>query len=96
MIELKLHKPNYFLIPIDNSLLTEYSLGFSLGEIFKLKGQSILTAADELVINTKLNKLKENIDEYINGATKLKLGSTVLSREKDSGGTYKIDRKSVV
>ncbi|CAB4160167.1 DNA methylase, adenine-specific [uncultured Caudovirales phage] len=88
--KLTLEAPNYFFIPLDNELLKVYNEGFSLGDIFKLKGQSILTAADELVINTKLDKLKSNIDEYINGATKLKLGSTVLSREKDSNGVYKI------
>ena len=90
MLELKLEAPNYFFIPLDNELLKVYNEGFSLGEIFKVRNCGVLTAADELVINTKLDKLKENIDEYINGATKLKLGSTVLSREKDSGGTYKI------
>ena len=90
MLELKLEAPNYFFIPLDNELLKVYNEGFSLGEIFKVKGYSILTAADELVVNTKLDKLKSNIDEYINGTTKLKLGSTVFSREKDSSGKYKI------
>lgn len=88
--QLILEAPNYFFIPLDNELLKVYNEGFSLGDIFKVKGQSILTAADELVINTKLDKLKENINEYINGATRIELGSTTLSRSKDSNGVYKI------
>jgi hypothetical protein len=90
MLELNLEAPNYFFIPLDNELLKVYNEGFSLGEIFKVKGTGIITNADELVINTKLDKLKENINEYINGATKIKLGSTTLSRLKDSSGVYKI------
>ena len=90
MLELTLSIPNYFFIPLDNELLKVYNEGFSLGDIFKVKGTGIITNADELVINTKLDKLKENINEYINGATKIKLGSTTLSRLKDSSGVYKI------
>ena len=88
--KLTLEAPNYFFIPLDNELLKVYNEGFSLGDIFKVKASGILTAADELLINTNLNKLKQNINEYINGATKLKLGSTTLSRLKDSSGVYKI------
>ena len=90
MIELKLHKPNYFFIRIDDLLSNEYTLGFSLKDIFKVKGAGILTAADELLVNTKINKLKENIDKYINDVSNIKLGSTTLSRLKDSSGVYKI------
>lgn len=90
MIELKLHKPNYFLIPIDNSLLTEYSLGFSLGDIFKVKGSSILTAADELLTNTRLDKLKINIDDYMNSKSTIKVGENTKNRGIDLSGIYKI------
>lgn len=90
MIELKLHKPNYFLIPIDNSLLTEYSLGFSLGDIFKVKGHAIKTNADELLINTKLDKLKSNIDDYMNGKSTIEVGEFTKSKGVDLNGKYKI------
>jgi len=89
MIELKLHKPNYFLIPIDNSLLTEYSLGFSLGDIFKVKGR-IITSADELLINTKFDKLKSNIDDYMNGKSTIEVGKFTKSKGVDLNGVYKI------
>lgn len=89
MIELKLHKPNYFLIPIDNSLLTEYSLGFSLGEIFKDKGCGILTKADELLINTKLDKLRSNIDDYMNNKSTIEVGEFTKKQGVDLNGKYK-------
>jgi hypothetical protein len=90
MIELKLHKPNYFLIPIDNSLLTEYSLGFSLGDIFKVKGHAIKTNADELLINTKLDRLKSNIDDYMNSKSTIEVGEFTKSKGIDLNGKYKI------
>lgn len=90
MIELKLHKPNYFFIRIDDSLLKVYNEGFSLGDIFKVKGYSILTAADELLVNTKLDKLKSNIDEYMRGESKIEVGELTKSKGIDLNGTYKI------
>lgn len=90
MIELKLHKPNYFLIPIDNSLLTEYNEGFSLGEVFKLKNMGIKTNADGLLVNTKLDKLKSNIDDYMNGKSTIKVGEFTKSKGIDLNGKYKI------
>jgi len=90
MIELKLHKPNYFLIPINDSLLSEYALGFSLGDVFKVKGMSILTAADELLINTKLNNLKDNIKIHLESEDSPFQGISLSKKEKDSNGMYKV------
>ena len=89
MIELKLHKPNYFFIRIDDSLLNEYTLGFSLGDIFKVKGKSILTGADELLVNTKLDKLKQNINEYMRSESNIQVGEFTKKQGVDLNGTYK-------
>ncbi len=90
MIELKLHKPNYFLMPINDSLFGEYTLGFSLGDVFKIKGAGILTAADELLINTKPDKLKKNIKLHLESEDTPFKGYCLDKKEKDSNGTYKI------
>ena len=90
MIELKLYKPNYFLMPINDSLLSEYALGFSLAGIFKVRGHSIKTAADELVINTKLDKLKENIKIHLESEDSPFQGVKLNQKEKDFSGAYKI------
>ena len=90
MLELKLEAPNYFFIPLDNELLKVYNEGFSLGEIFKLKGRAIITNADELLINTKLDKLKSNIDEYMRSESNIEVGEFTKSRGIDLNGTYKI------
>ena len=90
MLELKLEAPNYFFIPLDNELLKVYNEGFSLGDIFKVKGHAIKTNADELLINTKLNKLKANIDKYMRGESQIKVGEFTKSRGVDLNGTYKL------
>lgn len=89
MIQIKTHDPNYFFLKIDNDLLGDYNKGFSLGEIFKLKGRPIDTSADELLINTKLDKLKSNINEYMQGKSNIKVGEFTKSRGVDLNGTYK-------
>ena len=88
--QLKLEAPNYFFIPLDNELLKVYNEGFSLGEIFKVKGCGILTQADKLLVNTKLNKLKKNIDEYMRGESNIEVGEFTKSRGVDLNGAYKI------
>ncbi len=88
--ELTLEAPNYFFIPLDNELLKVYNQGFSLGDIFKIKGAGILTAADELLINTNLNKLKENIKLHLESQNSPFKGHCLDKKEKDSNGTYKI------
>ena len=90
MLELTLSIPNYFFIPLDNELLKVYNEGFSLGDIFKVKGRSIITNADELLINTKLDKLKNNIDEYMRGESNIEVGELTKSKGVDLNGTYKI------
>ncbi len=90
MIELKLHKPNYFLMPINDSLFSEYALGFSLEDIFKVKARSILTAADELFINTDLKKLKSNIKIHLESEESPFQGINLNKKEKDTNGKYKI------
>lgn len=89
MIELKLHTPNFFFIPISEPLFQEYNLGFSLGEIFKVKNVGILTQADELLINTNLDKLKVNIDKYMRGESQIKVGEFTKSKGVDLDGIYK-------
>ncbi len=90
MIELKLHKPNYFFIRIDDSLLNEYALGFSLGDIFKIKGVGISSGSDKLLVNTKLDKLKENIKLHLESENSPFKGVKLDKKEKDSNGVYKI------
>jgi len=90
MIELKLHKPNLFFIRIDDSLSNEYTLGFSLGDIFKVRGHAIKTNADELLINTKLDKLKSNINKYMCGESNIEVGEFTKSKGVDLNGAYKI------
>ncbi len=90
MIELKLYKPNYFLMPINDSLFGEYTLGFSLGDIFKVKGAGILTAADELLTNTNLDKLKQNIKLHLESEVSPFQGACLNKKEKDLNGEYKI------
>ncbi len=87
--ELNLEAPNYFFIPLDNELLKVYNEGFSLGDIFKLKGIGILTKADELLINTKLDKLRSNIDDYMNGKSIIQVGEFTKSKGVDLNGKYK-------
>jgi len=87
--ELEIYAPNYFFTPIEGDLLSEYNKGFSLGEIFRVKGYALLTAADELLINTKLDKLKTNIDEYMRGESQIKVGKITKSKPKDQNGIYK-------
>ena len=89
MLELKLEAPNYFFIPLDNELLKVYNEGFSLGDIFKVRGSGILTAADELLINTKLNKLKENIKLHLESEDTPFKGYCLDKKEKDLNGAYK-------
>ena len=90
MIQIKTHDPNYFFLKIDNDLLSDYNKGFSLGEIFKVKNCAIQTNADELLINTKLNKLKSNIDEYMQGKSNIRVGEFTKSRGIDLNGAYKV------
>jgi hypothetical protein len=90
MLELNLETPNYFFIPLDNELLKVYNEGFSLGEIFKVRGKNILTGADELLVNTKLDKLKSNINEYMNGESNIEVGEFTKKQGIDLNGTYKI------
>ena len=88
--KLTLEAPNYFFIPLDNELLKVYNEGFSLGDIFKVRGHSIKTAADELVINTKLDKLKENIKIHLESQDSPFKGVKLNQKEKDFSGAYKI------
>lgn len=90
MIQIKTHDPNYFFLKIDNDLLSDYNEGFSLGDIFKVKGCSILTAADELLINTKLDRLKSNIKTHLESENSPFKGVKLNQKEKDSDGIYKI------
>lgn len=90
MLELTLSIPNYFFIPLDNELLKVYNEGFSLGDIFKVKGYSILTAADELLVNTKLDKLKKNIKIHLESEDSPFKGVKLNQKEKDFSGAYKI------
>ncbi len=89
MLELTLSIPNYFFIPLEGDLLSEYNKGFSLGEIFKVKNVGILTQADELLINTNLDKLKVNIDKYMRGESQIKVGEFTKSKGVDLDGIYK-------
>ena len=87
--KLTLETPNYFFIPLDNELLKVYNEGFSLGGIFKVKGKSILTGADELLVNTKLDKLKQNINEYMRSESNIQVGEFTKKQGVDLNGTYK-------
>jgi len=90
MIQIKTHDPNYFFLKIDNDLLSDYNKGFSLGKIFNVKGCGVLTQADQLLVNTKLDKLRSNIDDYVNGRSTIEVGKFTKSRGVDLNGTYKI------
>lgn len=90
MLELTLSTPNYFFIPLDNELLKVYNEGFSLEDIFKVKARSILTAADELFINTDLKKLKSNIKIHLESEESPFQGINLNKKEKDTNGKYKI------
>lgn len=87
--QLTLEAPNYFFIPLDNELLKVYNEGFSLADIFKVKSYSILTAADELLVNTKLDKLKSNIKVHLESEDSPFKGVKLNQKEKDSNGAYK-------
>lgn len=81
---------NYFFIPLDNELLKVYNKGFSLGDIFKVKGSGVKTNIDELLVNTKLNKLKQNIKLHLESEDSPFKGPCLDKKEKDSNGIYKI------
>jgi len=87
--KLTLEAPNYFFIPLDNELLKIYNEGFSLGDIFKVKGAGVLTATDELLVNTKLDKLKSNIKLHLESQNSPFKGVSLNKKEKDANGTYK-------
>jgi predicted helicase len=54
-----------YFIPQDLNLADEYNKdAFSLNDLFSLKGQAILTACDELVVDVSRQVLEEKIKDY--------------------------------
>lgn len=56
--------PEYFFVPKDYSLDSEYKKGFSITDLFSLNSAGIVTAKDKILISINKKKLLNNIAQY--------------------------------
>jgi len=64
--KLELTAPQYFFVAKDFSLQEEYDNGFSVQELFPVSSVGIVTAKDEVFVNTDKKMLLKNIRESLN------------------------------
>ncbi len=63
---LQLHAPNYFFVQKDYELLAEYEQGFSVNDLFEIRGSGIVTKRDNLAIHHKTENALQAAKDILN------------------------------
>ncbi len=65
--ELQVQPPNYFFIPVDDTLLSTYSKGFSIADLFTDHSGGVQTKRDRLFLDNNKRSLELRINKLLSG-----------------------------
>ncbi|MCL4436330.1 MAG: N-6 DNA methylase [Thaumarchaeota archaeon] len=60
--------PDYYFVPVDRTMDSEFNQGYSLPEIFPRNNVGFVTSRDNLVIDTNLGRLEERISQLLDSS----------------------------
>jgi len=87
-IKLQPISPEYFFVPKDYETEEDYGKGFNMQELFPINSVGIVTANDDVLINTDKDELNKSVQNYYNIVTDKKLITPILYRPFDKRYIY--------